>query len=643
MSDILTLPWLLTAPDDFRSRNKLLRQSENPSIMQACQLAQFSLNPSQLEQLGATIARRNGEWLDSGKLRSVKLAIAASHTSKLLAGAMPATALRHRMRLQTYTTEYGQIAQQLLDADTDLAKFAPDFLLLSIDAAALGLDVPQFDEASAKAAVQSALDYVTALRDGAQKNSSATVILHTIPQAPKSLFGNYDACLEGTQRAMTAEFNAQLLAKVVRNDDLLLDLAGLAEVVGTWRWHDPVRWHDAKVPYTLEALPLLADHIARLLAAAKGLARKCLVLDLDNTLWGGVIGDDGVEGICLGQGSSTGEAHVALQSMALYLRTRGIVLAVCSKNEDLAARLPFQQHDEMVLKEDHISVFVANWTDKASNLKSIADTLNIGTDALVFLDDNPAERERVRQELPEVAVPEIGDDAAHYVPLLCAAGYFEALSFGDEDRQRAEMYQANAKRASSMQQLGNVEEYLASLDMVCTIRSFDELGRTRIAQLINKSNQFNLTTQRYTEAEVAAAEKRDTCLAMQIRLTDRFGDNGMISVVIFEKSGADLVCDTWLMSCRVLGRRVEEAALDQAVKAASAMGAERLIGRYIPTAKNVIVAQHFAKLGFSLAKEEADGSTLWVLEIANYKSPSLPMQIESELLLDPQHPAAPLV
>ena len=402
----------------------------------------------------------------------------------------------------------------------------------------------------------------------------------------------------------------------------------VAESVGLARWHDPLRWHDAKLPFALDAIPLYADHLCRLLAAARGLARKCLVLDLDNTLWGGVIGDDGVDGIKLGQGSAAGEAHLAVQALALDLRRRGIVLAVCSKNEDDAARIPFCKHDEMILKEDHISAFVANWTDKATNLRDIARALNIGTDALVFLDDNPAERERVRQELPEVAVPEVGDEPSEYVRILSMAGYFEAVAFGDEDRARADMYQANAQRSAAMQKIGNLDDYLASLDMVCTIRPFDELGRARIAQLVNKSNQFNLTTRRYTESDVAAFEASARAFTLQVRLVDRFGDNGMISVVIFEDRGEDWVCDTWLMSCRVLGRRVEEAVLAQVAAAAIQVGAKRLVGEYIPTAKNRLVEKHFEKLGFHRIGDLEGGGTRWELELTGYAAPELPMLMD---------------
>lgn len=630
MADLLALPWLLPAPADYRARLRSLKSAEGVASADLVGLAGYGLDLSQLGALAKQVEARREALAAEGRLRPVRLGIAATHTLDLVADALPATALRHGLLLDAVQTDYGQIAQEVLDPSSSLAQARPDFVLLALDAAALGLSRPLFEPEAAAVAVQSALDYVSSLRDGVSANIGAGVIVHTLATPAESLFGSYDVRVPGSVRWMIARFNQRLAEEVVGDADLLLDMAALAEMVGLARWHDPLRWHDAKMPCALDAIPLYADHVCRLLAAARGLARKCLVLDLDNTLWGGIIGDDGVDGIKLGQGSARGEAHLAVQSLALDLRRRGIILAVCSKNEEAAALIPFREHDEMVLKEDHISVFVANWTDKATNLKAIAQALNIGTDALVFLDDNPAERERVRQELPEVAVPEVGDEPSDYVRLLSLAGYFEAVAFNDEDRKRADMYQANAQRASALQKVGNLDEYLASLDMECTIAPFDDLGRARIAQLINKSNQFNLTTRRYTEADVAAIQSDPDKFTMQVRLVDRFGDNGMISVVIFDRADKVWHCDTWLMSCRVLGRRVEEAVLAHVAKAAKAAGATRLTGEYIPTPKNVLVEKHFEKLGFTQSGEREGGGTEWALDLDAYAAPDLPMQIEAK-------------
>ena len=621
------LPWLLDPPEDLRAQLKVLRKDAESDAGDLRRLAGYALDLNQLGQMGKAIAARRDDLVASG-LRPLRLAIAATHTADFLVEALPATALRHGLLIDSYQADYGQTAQAVLDPSSALFAFKPDLVALAFDPLALGLAAPRLDEGGGEEAVQSALDYVTSLRDAVHANAGVGVVLQTLPMPQTALFGSFDAGQPGSVRWMVSRFNARLAAEALGPGDLLLDLAALAETVGLAQWHDAARWHDAKVPYALDAVPLAADHLCRLLAAARGLSRKCLVLDLDNTLWGGVIGDDGVDGIALGQGSGTGEAFTAIQSLARDLRTRGIILAVCSKNEESNALIPFREHDEMVLKEEDVAVFVANWTDKASNLQHIAKVLNIGVDALVFLDDNPAERERVRQELPQVAVPEVGADPAQYPLILSAAGYFEAVSFGDEDRKRADMYAANAARSSAMQKIGNMDDYLRSLDMVCSLRPFDALGRARTAQLVNKSNQFNLTTRRYTEAEVEAFEADPAKFTLQVRLEDRFGDNGMISVVIFDCGEEEWVCDTWLMSCRVLGRRVEEAVLAVVADAARNAGAQRLVGEWLPTPKNGLVEKHFEKLGFTFAGDLADGGTRWVLDLANYQEPDLPMVIE---------------
>ena len=281
----------------------------------------------------------------------------------------------------------------------------------------------------------------------------------------------------------------------------------------------------------------------------------------------------------------------------------------------------------MALRLDDFGVFAANWNDKASNLAYIAKTLNIGTDALVFLDDNPAERARVRQMLPEVAVPELTEDPSTFPSMLAQGGYFETVSLTADDLQRAEQYRANAARKVSLETIGDYDSYLRSLEMLCDLRPFDEVGRSRISQLINKSNQFNLTTRRYTESEVQAFQDDPQIFDMQVRLVDRFGDNGMISVIIFRKEPQQWICDTWLMSCRVLGRRVEEAVLAVVAVAAKQAGAKTLVGEYLPSKKNMMVAEHFGKLGFRKIDDIGDGGTRWSMDLDDYPVPELPMKL----------------
>ena len=398
---------------------------------------------------------------------------------------------------------------------------------------------------------------------------------------------------------------------------------------GLAAWHNPSLWHHSKQEIAPAAAPLYGDLVGRLLAAQQGRSHKCLVLDLDNTLWGGVVGDDGLEGLILGQGSSLGEAYAALQDYARELAGRGIILAVCSKNDENNALEPFEKHPDMVLRREDIACFVANWDDKAANLRKIARTLNIGLESLVFLDDNPFERNLIRLELPMVAVPEIADDPADYSRALADAGYFESLAFTGEDRDRTSLYRSNRDRQVLKDQAADLPAYLRGLDMHLIARPFDDLGKQRIVQLINKSNQFNLTSRRYSDAEVTAVMADPSAFGLQFRLTDRFGDNGVIAIVIGRlTAGTEVVIDTWLMSCRVLGRQVEQATLDFVVEQARTLGAARLVGEYIPTAKNGMVKDHYAKLGFMLCAEDGSGGSRHSLDLAGHRPADTFIQLD---------------
>lgn len=637
MNNPFALSWALPQPENFRARVKALIKDESPDVAEVHRLAAYDLDLTGLDALRKLVLARR-EWL-SGKagLTPFRLGIVSSHTVDYLAQALPGTALRHGLVLDVVMADYGQAAQQLLDAGSDFGRARLDAILIAFDYRALGLSEARFSAKDAESTVDGAVSYAAGLAEAVRNTIGTCCILQTLVPPAETLFGNFDARFPGSVRTMIERFNHRLLFEVAGETDLVVDAASLATSTGLNVWNAARDWHKAKLPAAMDAMPLYAEHVCRVLGAVRGKSRKCLVLDLDNTLWGGVIGDDGLNGIKLGQGSSTGEAFLEIQRYALALRQRGIVLAVCSKNDESNARLPFREHPEMLLKEEHIAVFVANWQDKANNIREIAATLNIGIDSIVFLDDNPVERGLVREILPEVAVPELTDDPADYPGILARAGYFEAVGLSSEDLKRADYYQANAERVS-LKKIGNLEEYLTSLQMVATLVPFDAVGRVRIAQLINKSNQFNLTTRRYSENEVARFETDPNKFCLQVRLVDRFGDNGMISVVIFDRAEEEWRCDTWLMSCRVLGRRVEELVLAHIAEAARSAGARRLVGVYLPTKKNSLVADHFAKLGFSKISDLPEEGTEWALDLAGYQVPTLPILVilnNSESVLQP--------
>jgi FkbH-like protein len=629
------LRWLPAPGASFRAQCKelLAEVSQDPAedaAVRAIALATAALSEVQLAQLARVSAAAAARGVNG--LNSVKLGILGDGTLTLLGPAIAGSALRYGVAMEIVEGAYNNALQEATTPGSALHAAGLDMALVALDARILGLDRAAASADEAQAKVAGALERVKRIVEGLRPSVRSALLVQTVPPPLEPLFGSYDRSAAGSPFAQVAAFNQRIAEWAASGAIVLVDIARLAATVGLEAWDEPRHWHASKLSFSPEMIPVYADVVARTVAAVLGKSRKCLVLDLDNTLWGGVIGDDGLTGIVLGQGSADGEAFIAVQRLALELRSRGIVLAVCSKNEEDAARLPFRDHPDMLLREDHIAVFRANWTDKAANLRAIAQALNIGIDALVFLDDNPAERAQVRRELPLVAVPELPEDPSLYPRVLAAAGYFEAVSFSQEDRDRAAYYQANARRSVSLEASGDMDSYLASLDMVCAIGPVGPVTRPRVAQLINKSNQFNLTTRRYSEAEVAKAEADPRWHVIQIRLTDSFGDNGIISVVIADRSAEAWEIDTWLMSCRVLGRRVEEAVLAHLASAARAAGAGALVGRYIPSAKNKMVAEHYEKLGFTLIETLPDQSKLYRLELADFAAPDLPMRVEDTAL-----------
>jgi FkbH-like protein len=621
------LEWLPRPPEDFSTRCRTLREAAGEVGRDVRALASFALDENKLTRLANAIDALRGRQDALRPLVPFRLAILSNATSHFLVPALVATAARHGIALECIEGNYGQVMQEALDPASTINRTHPDAVLVAIDYRGLALEAPLGDPAAAHGVVAGALQGLRVIRDALRKNSGASCIFQTVARPVETTFGSLDLALPGTRRNVIDAFNRDLATSLAGKEDLLLDVAGLAETIGLSAWHDPVLWNIGKIPFANAYLPIYADLTCRLIAALRGKSRRCLVLDLDNTLWGGVIGDDGLEGIVLGQGDPQGEAFLSVQRGALALRERGIVLAVSSKNNDDIARLPFRNHPEMLLRENHVAVFQANWNDKATNIRAIAEELSLGLESFVFLDDNPAERRLVRDMLPEVAVPELPEDSALYVRTLLAAGYFEAVTFSAEDQKRAEFYQNNARRVALQDSAGDIEAYLKTLDMTITFQPFDEIGRARIAQLISKSNQFNLTTRRYTEAQVGDMELDPNCFTLQVRLVDTFGDNGMISVIICRREGNRWDIDTWLMSCRVLGRRVEQAVLRELVAHARALGITQIIGTYRPTERNRLVEDHYAKLGFIPSSAGKNDETLWSLDVGTFKDVSLPMLV----------------
>ena len=616
------MSWLPVA-GDFRGDLRAALDQAKPidALDGLAALAARRLGFLETVQLDRALARL--DLKEAPGFQPVRLAILASSTVDHLPPAIRVAGLRRRLLIEVHSGAYGQYRQDLLDADSALHRFAPQAALFSLSAReviasiSLAATAAEVDETIGRFIAELRLLWRKAREIG------AAVIQQTFIDVSEPLFGGYDRIVPGAPSAVVARLNGRLTEAAAEDEALLLDVARASQRDGIDAWFDVGRWLQGKLEIAPQAAPFYGDLAARILAALRGLSKKCLVLDLDNTLWGGVIGDDGLEGIVLGEGSAAGEAHLALQHYAKQLKERGVILAVCSKNDAKIAEAAFRDHPEMVLRREDFAAFQANWDDKAQNLKVIATRLNIGIDSLVFVDDNPIERARIRQSLPMVSVPELPDDAAHYVRCLADAGYFEAVAFTADDRSRAEQYAANAEREALLGSAESIDDFLRGLDMTAVYGPFTAVDHARVVQLINKTNQFNTTTRRYASEEVARIMEDPGAVTLQFRLLDRLGDNGLISTMILRPTPAEddvLEIENWVMSCRVFGRELEFEAMNIAVEAARERGARVLVAEYIPTPKNDVISKLYPSLGFTEVGRTApaNGATRWRLDLADY-------------------------
>ncbi len=494
------------------------------------------------------------------------------------------------VHLDLFTGQFDQYRQEILDPKSALAKFRPDIVIIAADWRSLGIAAETPDP---EKAVEEWIGDLATLWKTCADRWNAAVIQHNFEVPEVDPLGRLSAILPGGRAAVLRRLNAALAAAPVA----VLDIDHIASLFGKRTWSNPVHWTAAKQYPHPEALPFLARHQASLLRAVSGLTSKCAVVDLDGTLWGGTIGEDGVGGIRLG-GSGEGEAFLEFQRYLLGLRARGIPLAVCSRNNHEDAVEPFRSHPEMLIRLDDVAVFLANWEPKPDNLRKIAKDLNLGLESLVFIDDHPVERARVRAELPSVAVPEMPADPALYATALHRTLLFESLSLTGEDRGRADEYRANAQRQALQATSAGVDDFLESLAMRIELRPFDQTNLPRIVQLINKTNQFNLTTRRTSDSAVKRMMDDSEIYTQFMRLRDKFGDSGITGVLVAVKEGNSYRIDQWLLSCRVLGRRIEEVMLTGLFRHAAAAGLSEIVGEYIPTAKNAQVADIYPKFGF---------------------------------------------
>ncbi|SNQ51613.1 Subfamily IIIC HAD-superfamily phosphatase [Frankia canadensis] len=555
--------------------------------------------------------------------RTAQVAVLGSSTTSQFTALLPLAAARAGVAIETYECGYGQYRQEILDPDSGLYRFDPEVVVLAVHAGDALLPTLADDP---DAAVAGEVLRWTSLWDTLRERCGARIIQHAFALPGESTLGHLTLRTAGARATLLARVNAEL-GRAAGDGVALVDCDRLAAEVGRRSWFDPRYWHRAKQAVSLAHVPLLARHTAAVLGAQLGASRKCLVLDLDNTLWGGVLGEEGLAGIALGDGA-VGEAFAAFQEYALALRERGVVLAVCSKNNDADAREAFERHPGMRLRLDDIAMFSASWDDKPTQLRRIAAALGLGLDALVFVDDNPAEREAVRQLVPEVDVIALPADPHGYVRALAAYPFFETTAVTAEDAARTEAYRARAQLAAAEAAASSLEEFHRGLDMTATVVPLDELTLPRVAQLIGKTNQFNLTGRRRGAEEIARLAADPATTVLCVRLADRFADHGLVAVVIAVADGGALAVDTWLMSCRVIGRTLEDEVAGLLMAEARRRGLARVIGEYWPSPKNALVAGLYERLGYQRLDGPDDPSapdvTRWARAVDEpYRPPGL--------------------
>ena len=534
---------------------------------------------------------------DTSTLPSIKVALVGDTATQLLSTAIQGTGVDCGFNLELFEADYNQVEQQILDPGSDLHVFEPEFIIVFQSTHKWAEKHALTNNEGKTRLADERLDFVRAVCS----SSMAKVIYLNYPEIDDSVFGSYSNRVSLSFNWQVRKFNYGLMQIAQETSNLFVcDLATLQNKFGRDWLFDASIYTSTEMVLSIDAIPHVSARILDIICAIKGRFKKCLILDLDNTLWGGVVGDDGLEGIQLGHGLGIGKAFTEFQMWVKKLKDRGIIICICSKNDEDKAKEPFEKHPDMVLRLSDIAVFMANWETKVDNIRAIQQILNIGFDSMVFLDDNPFERNIVRDHIPDITVPELPEDPADYLEYLYSLNLFEIASFSTTDKDRTKQYQVEAKRVVYAKSFHDESDFLKSLNMVSTVEGFTRFNTPRVAQLSQRSNQFNLRTIRYTEADIESMSINPDVIPITFTLEDKFGDNGLICVVILKKMDADsLFVDTWFMSCRVLKRGMEYFTLNTIVAKAKEKGVKRIVGEYIPTLKNGMVKDHYDNLGFS--------------------------------------------
>ena len=536
---------------------------------------------------------------DHSERPSIKISLVGDTATQLLATAIKGTGILRGYNIDLFEAEYNQVERQFMDPTSELYDFDADFIVVFQSTHKLGEHHSSLSQERQAMLAEERLRFVTGICTNPALEGKK-IIYFNYPEIEDTVFGSYANKLESSFTYQVRKLNYELMRLSEQYPNLFIcDIAGLQNKLGRDFMFAANVYTSTEMVLSIDALPYVASRVMDIVCAIKGQLKKCLILDLDNTVWGGVIGDDGLEGIQLGHGLGIGKAFTEFQMWVKKLKQRGIIICVASKNNEETAREPFEKHPDMVLKLDDIAVFQANWETKVDNIRTIQQILNIGFDSMVFLDDNPFERNMVRENIPGITVPELPEDPAEYLEYLYSLNLFETASYSNLDKDRTKQYQVEAQRVSLSKTFTNEADFLKSLNMVSTVSGFTKFNTPRVAQLSQRSNQFNLRTVRYTDADIETLANDPDVIDQSFTLEDKFGDNGLIAVVIMKPLDKEtLFVDTWFMSCRVLKRGMENFTLNTMVEAARAKGYKRIVGEYLPTPKNKMVEQHYLNLGF---------------------------------------------
>lgn len=551
---------------------------------------------------------------DTSALRPLRVSLLGDSATQFLATAIKGMGIERGFNIDLFEAEYNQVERQVLDPTSDLYQHDAKYTIVFQSTHKLLEKYSLMDADAQQRMADDRLDFVRTICEQVRGN----IVYYNYPEIEDTIFGSYANKVKSSFTYQLRKLNYELMNLAQEYPNLFIcDLAGLQNKIGRDTMFDSTVYVSTEMLLSIDSLPYVASRTMDIIGSIEGQFKKCLILDLDNTVWGGVVGDDGWENIQVGHGLGIGKAFTEFQEWVKKLKNRGIIICVCSKNDEDKAKEPFEKNPEMVLKLDDISVFIANWDNKADNIRTIQSILNIGFDSMVFLDDNPFERNMVRQNVPGVTVPELPEDPGEYLEFLYSQNLFETASYSNADKDRTKQYQVEAKRVSAAKSFTNEADFLKSLEMISVVSEFDRFNTPRVAQLSQRSNQFNLRTVRYTEDQISAIQADPMQQGFAFTLEDKFGDNGLIAVVILKQHDQQtLFVDTWFMSCRVLKRGMENFTLNTLVGWARSKGYKQIIGEYLPTPKNGMVREHYPNLGF--CPREGSDTAQFVLDVEAY-------------------------